>query len=512
MIRFWFTAAACLIPLLLATPSMAQQTEESAKPFQAVEYPGDDSDVSCGACGCCSCRGTSAGDCSSCSGCRNSCCRDIRHREQLFGDWLGIRPGLTRHGIVPDIQWTQFYQGVLSGGNDENSAYGGKFDYNFTFMGEQMGLGQGLIAVMHAETRHGNDIILDAAPLAPSNVNMLYPSLENETAITGLQFTQMLSPEWGVTFGKFNGLDFFHAIYPQTGRGIEGFMNVSLLFPMTAATTLPPTFLGAGVMKMQGRQLRGALLVYDSNNIATTAGFDVLFNNGANIAGMWRFFNDRGGLPGSHLFLGTYATGKFTSLDPTGWDFFPPVGVVPAQQTGSWCFAYIREQKLWIDCCNRNRNIGFLGQISAADEKTSAYEWTMNASLQAQGLLFGRDQDTMGIGYFYSGLSGDFKALLGAGGLAFADLQGEPNSITTPPSPHGSISLATCKSSSRGWLQTTRRWSRACGRISSFETPQRGITTQEMPYSPQIARYADNVYGLYLRIARVHSGRGILGR
>ena len=49
---------------------------------------------------------------------------------------------------------------------------------------------------------------------------------------------------------------------------------------------------------------------------------------------------------------------------------------------------------------------------------------TVPASLQAQGLLFGRDQDTMGIGYFYSGLSGDFKTLLGAGGVAVADLQG----------------------------------------------------------------------------------------
>ena len=313
---------------------------------------------------------------------------------------------------------------MLSGGNDENSAYGGKFDYNFTFLGEQMGLGQGFIAVMHAETRHGNDIILDAAPGAVSNINMLYPSLDNETAITGLQFTQMLSPELGVTFGKFNGLDLFQMIYPQTGRGIEGFMNGSLILPMAAVRTLPPTFLGAGVMKMCGQQVQGALLVYDSNNIPTTAGFDVLFDNGANIVGMWRFFTDHGGLPGSHLFLGTYASGKYTSLDPTGWDFFPPVGIVPAQETGSWCFGYIREQKLWVDCCNKNRNIGFLGQVSVADKQTSPYEWTMNASLQAQGLFFGRDQDTMGIGYFYSGLSGDFKALLGVGGVAVGDLQG----------------------------------------------------------------------------------------
>ena len=181
---------------------------------------------------------------------------------------------------------------------------------------------------------------------------------------------------------------------------------------------------GAGVMKMHGQQVQGALLVYDSNNITTTAGFDVTFDNGVNIAALWRFFTDCGGLPGSHLFFGSYANGTYTSLDPTDWDFFPPVGVVPGQQTGSWNFNYILEQKLWIDCCNKNRNIGFLGQFGVADEKTSQHQWTMSASLQAQGLLFGRAKDTMGIGYFYSGMSRDFKELLGAGGVSVRDLQG----------------------------------------------------------------------------------------
>ncbi len=400
----------------LAMPSMAQQAdrsaEDSATPFQMVGYSSDDSGASGGKCGCCN------------SSCRHSCSRDLWHREQLFGDWLGIRPGLAQHGIVPDIQWTHFYQGVTSGGNNENSAYGGKFDYNFTFIGEKMGLNPGLFVEMHAETRHGQDVLFDAAPLAPSNVNMLYPSLDNGTAITNLQFMQMLNPEWGITFGKFNALDFFNTLYPQTGRGVDGFMNGSMALPLTTARTLPLSFLGAGILKMRGQQIQGALLAYDSNSTATTAGFDVLFDNGVNVAGLWRFFTDHGGLPGSHLFLGTYANGEFTSLDPTGWSFFPPIAAVPGQESGSWCLGYIREQKLWIDHCNKNRNIGFLGQVSFADEKTSPFAWTMNASLQAQGLLFGRDQDTMGIGYFYSGLSDDFKALLGGGGVAIGDIQG----------------------------------------------------------------------------------------
>ena len=93
-------------------------------------------------------------------------------------------------------------------------------------------------------------------------------------------------------------------------------------------------------MKMHGQQIQGALLVYDSNNITTTTGFDVLFDNGANVIGLWRFFTEHNGLPGSHLFLGSFATGEFTSLDATDWTFFPPVGVVPGEHIDNDCLAF----------------------------------------------------------------------------------------------------------------------------------------------------------------------------
>ena len=124
---------------------------------------------------------------------------------------------------------------------------------------------------------------------------------------------------------------------------------------------------------------------------------------------MWRFFTEFGGLPGSHLFLGSWATGSFTSLDPTGWDFLPGIGAVPAESNSSWSLVYILEQKLWVDPCCPKRSIGLLSKWGLADPETCPYAWTCNASLRAQGLIACRQQDTMGVGYFYSGLSGDLK-------------------------------------------------------------------------------------------------------
>lgn len=318
---------------------------------------------------------------------------------------FGIRSGLAERSVVADLQLTQFYQGVADGGANQTGKYGGKLDYFFTIM-------EGFV-VLHAETRFGEDVTLDAAGLAPSNVNMLYPGLENTTAITGLQFNLPLTSdlEWIASFGKFNTLDMFQMLYPQSGRGVDGFMNTSIFLPLTTARTTPLSFLGASVMKMHEGKVQGSLLVYDSHNVPTTSGFENLFDNGANIAGMWRFFTEFGGLPGSHLFLGSWASGTFTSLDRTGWSFHPGVGLVAPQATGSWSLAYVLEQELWVDPSSEDRSIGLLSQWGVADPETCPYAWTCNVSLQAQGLIACREQDTMGVGYFYLGLSDDMKGL-----------------------------------------------------------------------------------------------------
>lgn len=292
------------------------------------------------------------------------------------------------------------------------------------------------MVVLHAETRFGEDVILDAAGLAPVNTNVFYPGLEDTTAITGLQFNLPLThdQEWIFSFGKFNTLDLFNSLYPQTGRGIDGFMNASAFLPLSVARTIPLSFLGAGVLKMREKQIQGGLLVFDSHNSPRTSGFEDLFDNGANIAGIWRFFSEIGGLPGSHLFLGTWASGKFTSLDKTGWGFIPEVGVIAPKQTGSWSLLYVLEQKVWVDRCNEKRSIGLLSQWGLSDPETCPYEWIGNVSLQGQGLIAGREQDTTGVAYFYSGLSGDFKDLLDPP-LQLNDLRGVElyyNAAVTP--------------------------------------------------------------------------------
>lgn len=338
-------------------------------------------------------------------------CSDWLSSPNVLGDLGGARSGLAERGILYNASLTNFFQGVASGGNEQSFENGGKLDQFVIFEGGKLGINEGFTAILHAETRYGNDVILEGAPLAPVNINMLYPSLNNETAITGLLFQQALNEEWALAFGKLNTLDLWNMLYPQTGRGVTGFMNGAVILPLSLARTVPLSMLGGGVMKMHGKQIQGALLVYDSHNTTTTSGFDQLFDNGANILGVWRFFTEFNNLPGSHLFGGTWASGDFSSLDRLDWGFIPGQGIVSGRESGSWSLIYVLEQKLWVDPCNPNRNIGVLSQWGLSDEATSPYRWNGNVGVQAQGLVRGRENDSMGISYFYNALSGQFKTL-----------------------------------------------------------------------------------------------------
>ena len=367
-------------------------------------------------CADCESRSTIAGYnhgccCPNC-GCQHCGHDDLWTREHLTNGFWGLQPSLAEHGVVYDAQLTQFYQGVANGGRDQTFEYGGKLDQFFIFQGEKLGLWSGFEVIMHADTRFGEDVIAEAAPLAPVNNNMLYPSLDNETAITGLQFMQALNEDWAISFGRINTLDLIQTILPQTGRGVDGFMNTSTFLPLTLGVTVPLVFNGAGILKMRDERIQGGILVLDPRNIPTVSGVDDMFSNGAAVLGLWRIFTDLGGKPGAHLFAGTWAGGDFTSLDGHNWVVVPGQGIVPGQQTGSWSLLYVLEQQLWADRCNEKRSVGLLSEWGYADRETNPYEWICNVSLQANGLIGAREADSMGISWFYNGLSSDLKNLL----------------------------------------------------------------------------------------------------
>jgi porin len=317
-------------------------------------------------------------------------------------------------GVTYAVVGTQFYQGVASGGVEQDFDYGGKIDQFAILDSGKLGLWQGMTATLHAETRFGEDVNLDAVGFAPVNVAMLYPkSGEDSTAITGLTFTQALNQNLAVTFGKINALDMFYDLYPQTGRGVNGFMNASMVIPLAVARVFPLSFMGAGatVLDDQHRPVAG-VTVYDTHNVPTTSGFEDLGDNGCNIMGYYRYYYDVNGLPGSHFFGGSWSTGDFTSFDPDGFVFIPGQGLTAPREGGAFALMYIYEQTLWADCANKKRNLGLLSQWALTDQETSPVHWSGNVALQGTGMNRCRPDDAVGVGYFHTAVSGDLESLL----------------------------------------------------------------------------------------------------
>jgi porin len=359
---------------------------------------------------------------------------DFCSRPKLTGNWCGERPCLAQQGITFDGNVTQFYQGVVHGGLNDTFRYGGHADYFLNMdMGKLMDM-KGLFVSMHADTRFGQDVNFDAVGLAPVNSIMLYPSQEHETAITGLLITQALSEQCMVTVGKFNLFDLFNQIYPQIGRGVDSFMNISSLLPISVGRPLNLSVMGAGITTLNEGRVQGTVAVLDTNNSTTTSGFDDLFDNGAVIVGYWRIFTCLCDLPGSHALLGIYSNKKYRSTDPESWVFVPDVGIVAGEETGTWNLTYFWEQKLWVDPCDAQRNIGALTSLGLSDGNPNPVRWGATVAVQAQGLVSDRPADTMGVSYFYTGLSSDFKSL-GGRLIDLQDVQGVElyyNAAVTP--------------------------------------------------------------------------------
>lgn len=377
-----------------------------------------------------SCKSTATSSCGqicdscgeSCGGCCSGCCDDLMTRASLTNGLWGAGAKMAEHGVVADLQWTQWYQGVTNGGVNEAFRYGGKADYNLTFVGEKLGLNKGFNVMMHAETRYGQTSNLDAGALALPNINMLYPAPGRDvTSITGLFFMQALSEKWAVTAGKYNSLDLFNMLYPNTGRGIDGFMNASMVLPLGLLRTTNLSINGAGIMGLDGQQVNSALLVYDTNNSSTTAGVNNLFDQGAVVLGYYRIPTKSG----SHGFVANWSSRTYTSTNPLSWTVIPGQGVVAGQESGSWSAVYFLDHMLWADQCNPARKVNLFSMWSLADQDTSPYHWTATVALEGNGLIQSRESDKAGVGYFYNGLSGGFKDIVNVlPGIQIQDVQG----------------------------------------------------------------------------------------
>ncbi|GAG02544.1 unnamed protein product, partial [marine sediment metagenome] len=198
-----------------------------------------------------------------------------------------MRTRLAQRGIIVDLQTTQFYQGITSGGPPDKRGeweYGGVGDAYITILGDKFGW-KGFVFSIHAETRFG-DSINPLVGLAPPNHRLLMPPEDPPViAVTNYSFIQQIGRGWAVSAGKFNMFDLWDQIY-HGGKGVDKFMNASLILPLSMGRPISGLSIpGASILKTKGLEIEGALRVFDTKDYSTKFGVEDLFDQGATILG-----------------------------------------------------------------------------------------------------------------------------------------------------------------------------------------------------------------------------------
>jgi len=349
----------------------------------------------------------------------------IFERPNLTGDWLGARDTLSSHGLTLEISLTQFYQGVVDGGNERDFEYGGKVDYYVNLDGGKAGLWPGFSITTHIETRYGNDVNEIDGMFSLANFNMAFPKGEHAvTGVTALKLTQRLFDHLLLIAGKINTLDDFRLNYTG-GNGLDRFMNSAVVANVINGRTIPYSTYGAGFAMFADQGPEFTFLVRDPDHHPTTTDLDKLFAHGALLTGSLRLPVAPFGLPGTQVFGGNWSSRHYTSLDPSDWENVPGQGLPAPEESGSWAIWYNADQTLWINSANTNQWLGVFEMSGLSDGNPNSVRWNVTVGLGAGGLVPSREHDTMGVAYFHIGVSDEVKDLLASQpGLAQRDEQG----------------------------------------------------------------------------------------
>jgi porin len=337
---------------------------------------------------------------------------DLWTRSTLTGDWGGVRNQLAEKGVTFDVRFTQAALGIVHGGKDTGWQYGGgRGDIIFNLDTQKLGLWPGGFLAVEAE---GNFIPADnfrksingrAGSLMPVNSSQIYPRPAGDNFnLPALNFTQFLSPYFGLSIGKYATLtsnsgdmnEFAH------GKGDTQFMNAALNLNPIMLLTVPYSTLGTGVLVLPTKDPKQAIVsffVMSSTGKASTSGFDDLNDDNLTFAGEGRVRTDFFGLTGHQLLGASYSNRKFTSIDQNARFVFEN-GALEGKK-GSWNVYYNFDQYLYEPKKGSGEGIGIFGRFGVSDGNPNFMNFFYSLGVGGKGVIPNRERDRYGFGFYY---------------------------------------------------------------------------------------------------------------
>ena len=330
---------------------------------------------------------------------------DLWTRSTLTGDWGGFRNEWAAKGVTIDMNITQIGQGVVNGGKSGAWQYGGRGDLVINLDSQKLGLWPGGFFNFEMEGNWASSVNQNTGALMPVNVSQTIPLPPGDIfGVPAWNFTQFLSPYFGLTIGKFATItntsgdmnEFAH------GKGDTNFMNMAFNANPLVAFTVPYSTLGTGVIVLPTKDPQEAivtLFVMSTNGQATTSGFDDLNGNAITVAGEGRVRTDFFGLTGHQLFGTSFSNKKFNAIDQR-------LGSIIETRTfrsekGSWNIYYNFDQYLYEPKKGVDRGVGVFGRLGVADGNPNFMKFFGSFGVGGKGMFESRPLDKFGFGYYY---------------------------------------------------------------------------------------------------------------
>lgn len=330
---------------------------------------------------------------------------DFWSRSTLTGDWGGARNDLAKKGITFDLSLIQIYQGVVDGGKKEAWEYGGRGDLNIHADTGKLGLWPGGFFAVEVEGNYNNSANRYPGAVMPVNLSQMFPRpADDNLNVPAFNFTQFLSPYFGVMFGKFATLtsnagdmnEFAH------GKGDTQFMNMAFNLNPVVATTVPYSALGAGAMVLPTKDPREAIIsfmVMQTNGRSSVTGFSDLNQNLMTFVGEGRVRTNFFGLTGHQVLGAAYSNKEYGSIDQNARVIVESGEI--EKEKGSWNIHYNFDQYLYEPKKGSGQGIGIFGRFGVSDGNPNFMQYFYSIGVGGKGIIPGRPLDQFGIGYYY---------------------------------------------------------------------------------------------------------------
>lgn len=331
-------------------------------------------------------------------------------QQGLTGDWGGARSEMEAKGLEMKFGLTGFVQSLADGGIETGTVGLGKFQTEFKFdLGKLAGM-PFWSAEVKTETRFGGPVLGGTGALNPVNTAALVPaSAGNVFSITSVNLTKLFPIDlkkgnlFAVSAGRYNLLDLIDEDF-FGGRGIDRFMNMAQIGPLTVLREVPIITNAINLLYIRGGEAFITFALLDPNDHSLEPGLKDLYTDGVSFAPAINFPVKYFGKTAKHTFGGAITTKKYTPFDAIRQIIIPGPPINPIEpKRGSWSANYTFRQYL----VERGRKDGWglFGQVAFANPDTSPISKFVNVGIGGNGLFPGRRNDEFGIAYAYTDLS-----------------------------------------------------------------------------------------------------------